>query len=168
MRVKQFRQIADEIAALYEVKDRAYGNSFGNTYEKLGIISAVTRISDKYNRLCNLATNKDIDNLGESLEDTLKDMAAYCIMTIMAIQGGKQKQEDVGYFPSPMNVNQIAGVHVGDVVCERLSELVTRKRKVKEIFLIITDILLTFEDGGFFRAKYEEEIKERFSIIKEI
>lgn len=168
MRVKQFRQIADEIAALYEVKDRAYGNSFGNTYEKLGIISAVTRISDKYNRLCNLATNKDIDNLGESLEDTLKDMAAYCIMTIMAIQGGKQKQEDVGCIPSPMNVNQIAGVHVGDVVCERLSELVTRKRKVKEIFLIITDILLTFEDGGFFRAKDEEEIKERFSIIKEL
>ena len=68
------------------MKDRCYGNSFGETYEKLGIISAVTRISDKYNRLCNLAVNKDIDNLGESIEDTLKDMAAYCIMTIIAIK----------------------------------------------------------------------------------
>lgn len=85
-RVEQFRQIAEEITDLYEMKDRAYGNSFGETYEKLGIISAVTRISDKYNRLCNLAVNKDIDNLGESLEDTLKDMAAYCIMTIMAMK----------------------------------------------------------------------------------
>lgn len=68
------------------MKDRCHGNSFGETYEKLGIISAVTRISDKYNRLCNLAVNKDIDNLGESLEDTLKDMAAYCIMTIIAMK----------------------------------------------------------------------------------
>lgn len=88
-RVKQFREISEEIATLYEVKDKAYGNSFGSTYEKLGIISAVTRISDKYNRLCNLAVNKDIDNLGESLEDTLKDMAAYCIMTIIAMKNRK-------------------------------------------------------------------------------
>lgn len=85
-RVDQFRQIAEEITDLYERKDKAYGSSFNQTYEKLGIISAVTRISDKYNRLCNLAVNKDIDNLGESLEDTLKDMAAYCIMTIIAMK----------------------------------------------------------------------------------
>lgn len=90
MRVKQFKKIADEICELYKVKDRCYANSFGDTFSKLGIISAVTRISDKYNRLCNLATNKDIDNLGESLEDTLKDMAAYCIMTIMEIQNEKK------------------------------------------------------------------------------
>lgn len=85
-RPERFREIAEQIAALYEKKDAAYGNSFGDTYGKLGIISAVTRISDKYNRLCNLATNPQIDNLGESLEDTLKDMAAYCIMTIMEIK----------------------------------------------------------------------------------
>ena len=36
-----------EIASLYEKKDALYGDSFGSTYEKLGIISAVTRISDK-------------------------------------------------------------------------------------------------------------------------
>ena len=89
-RPEKFRAIADEIAALYEKKDAAYGNSFGSTYKKLGIISAVTRISDKYNRLCNLATNKSIDNLGESIEDTLKDMAAYCIMTIMEMQNDKK------------------------------------------------------------------------------
>lgn len=85
-RPEKFRQIAEEIAVLYEKKDRAYGNSFGETFQKLGVISAVTRISDKYNRLCNLATNKDIDNLGESIEDTLKDMAAYCIMTVSELR----------------------------------------------------------------------------------
>ena len=85
-RVEKFKQIAEEITALYEKKDKAYGNSFGETYEKLGIISAVTRISDKYNRLCNLATNPNVDDLGESLEDTLKDLAAYSIMTLIAMK----------------------------------------------------------------------------------
>lgn len=85
-RPEKFRKIANDIADLYEVKDQCYGDSFGLTYKKLGIISAVTRLSDKYNRLCNLATNNDVDNLGESLEDTLKDMAAYCIMTIMNLE----------------------------------------------------------------------------------
>lgn len=84
-RPEKFRKIAEDIALLYEMKDRAYGDSFGSTYDKLGIISAVTRISDKYNRLCNLVTNPNVDDLGESIEDTLKDMAAYCIMTVMKL-----------------------------------------------------------------------------------
>ena len=86
--VTQFKEIADSLCRLYEMKNRAYGNSFGDTYKKLGIISAVTRISDKYNRLCNLATNPDIDNLGESIEDTLRDMASYCIMTLIEMKNG--------------------------------------------------------------------------------
>lgn len=84
--VKRFKEIATELGDLYEKKNKAYGNSYSDTYKKLGLISAVTRISDKYNRLCNLATNPDIDNLGESLEDTLRDMASYCIMTIMELK----------------------------------------------------------------------------------
>ena len=84
--VDRFREIANDLGELYEKKNAAYGNSFGETYQKLGIISAVTRISDKYNRLCNLATNPDIDNLGESLEDTLKDLASYAIMTLIELR----------------------------------------------------------------------------------
>lgn len=87
--VEQFKQIAKEISELYEKKNTAYGNSFGDTYKKLGIISAVTRISDKYNRLCNLTTNPSIDSLGESIEDTLKDLAAYAIMTLVELQNKK-------------------------------------------------------------------------------
>lgn len=86
-RPEKFREIAEQIATLYEKKDRAYGNSFGETFQKLGIISAVTRISDKYNRLCNLTTTlTPINDCGESIEDTLKDMAAYCIMTLMELK----------------------------------------------------------------------------------
>lgn len=88
-RVERFKEIALGLCELYEVKDKCYNNSFGTTFQKLGIISAVTRISDKYNRLCNLATNPDLDNLGESIEDTLKDMASYCIMTLIELDKNK-------------------------------------------------------------------------------
>lgn len=104
--VEHFKKIATELGELYEKKNKAYGNSFSDTYKKLGIISAVTRISDKFNRLCNLATNPDIDNLGESLEDTLRDMASYCIMTVMELENAK-----------PCGINPIDGsiVKVGDM-----------------------------------------------------
>ena len=83
---KSFSHIAEELTQLYERKNKAYGNSFGQTYQRLGIISAVTRISDKYNRLVSLATNPGIDDLGESIDDTLRDLASYCIMTLMERQ----------------------------------------------------------------------------------
>lgn len=90
--VEKFKQISSQICKLYEAKNAVYANSFGDTYKKLGIVSAVTRISDKYNRLCNLATNPDIDNLGESIDDTLRDMAAYCIMTLIELRGNDKER----------------------------------------------------------------------------
>jgi hypothetical protein len=90
--VTDFRAIANELSDLYAKKNAAYGNSFGETFGKLGIISAITRISDKYNRLVNLTTHPDIDNLGESIDDTLMDTAAYCIMTLVELRKHKQNE----------------------------------------------------------------------------
>ena len=90
--VTDFRTIANELSDLYAKKNAAYGNSFGETFGKLGIISAITRISDKYNRLVNLTTHPDIDNLGESIDDTLMDTAAYCIMTLVELRRRKQNE----------------------------------------------------------------------------
>jgi hypothetical protein len=88
--VKKFKEVAEQICNLYEKKNAVYGDSFSKTYSALGIISAATRISDKYNRLCNIVKNPDIDNLGESLEDTLMDLAAYSIMTIVKLKENEQ------------------------------------------------------------------------------
>ena len=93
-KVERFKEIAKEMGDLYEKKDKAYGDSFGDTYNRLGIISAITRISDKYNRLCQLATKPEIDDLGERIQDTLMDLANYSVMTIIEIDDhlfGKKK-----------------------------------------------------------------------------
>ena len=78
--------LCNHLNSIYEQKNNAYGNSFGETFEKLGIISAITRISDKYNRLVNLATHPEINKGDEVIEDTLLDMANYCLMTYMELQ----------------------------------------------------------------------------------
>lgn len=91
--VEKFREVAEQICNLYEKKDAAYGDSFSKTYGTLGIVSAATRISDKYNRLCNLVKNPNVDNLGESLADTLMDLAAYSIMTIVKLNENEQQNQ---------------------------------------------------------------------------
>ena len=85
-RVTEHEKLCKELHELYVRKNNAYGNSFGETFDKLGIISAITRISDKYNRLVNLATNPKIDCGDESIIDTLKDLSNYCLMTVLELK----------------------------------------------------------------------------------
>lgn len=82
------KEICDGIHELYLQKNAAYGDSFHKLYDDLGIISAVTQITHKYNRLKNLAVDKnnDIATNDESMIDTLLDMANYCILTVMEIE----------------------------------------------------------------------------------
>lgn len=94
--VEDFRKVTEDMIALYKRKNAAYGNSFSSTYNKLGILSAVTRLEDKHNRLCNLAKNPHLDDLGESVADTLIDIANYYVMTIMELRRGLQE----GHKPS--------------------------------------------------------------------
>lgn len=91
--LERFDEIAKQICELHRKKDTVYGNSFGKTFKKLGVISAVTRISDKYNRLEEIAINPSIDTLGESIEDTLKDLAAYAIMTLVELENRQKVKE---------------------------------------------------------------------------
>lgn len=91
--VAKHLELCGKLNKIYEQKNKAYGNSFGETFEKLGLISAVTRISDKYNRLVNLATHPDINKGDEAIEDTLLDMANYCLMTYMELTKGENNNE---------------------------------------------------------------------------
>lgn len=91
--VKRFRRIAQDLANLYSRKNEDYGDSFGRSVEKYGLISALTRMSDKFNRLESLIlAHGDAKVSDESLDDTLRDLAAYCIMTLVAREQQKEKE----------------------------------------------------------------------------
>lgn len=81
--VEHFEQITKEMSSMYAKKNADYGDSFSKSLDKYGIIAALTRISDKFNRLESLIVNKSNQVEDERLEDTLMDMASYCIMTKM-------------------------------------------------------------------------------------
>lgn len=84
--VSKHKEICDKLNEIYRKKNTDYGNSFGTMFSELGIITAITRIGDKYNRLKTLAIKESAEVNDESLKDTLLDMANYCIMTVMEIE----------------------------------------------------------------------------------
>lgn len=81
--------LCKEIHELYVKKNHDYGDSFGKTYKDLGIISAATRISDKYNRFVELAKGNEPLVSTETIRDTLIDMANYALMTIIELENNK-------------------------------------------------------------------------------
>lgn len=89
-KVKQFMDITDSLSKLYENKNHDYGDSFGISFKKYGKISALTRISDKFNRFESLMLGKEQKVQDEKVEDTLKDMASYCIMTLIEMQNNSK------------------------------------------------------------------------------
>lgn len=83
-------KICEELNKIYVNKNHDYGDSFGETFRKLGIISAVTRITDKTNRLQSLCRKQQKVN-DESIRDTLMDLANYAIMTIIELDEEKER-----------------------------------------------------------------------------
>ena len=88
-KAKKHEEICKKLNEIYKDKNHDYGDSFGDTFERLGIISAVTRITDKVNRLQRLSIVEAQVN-DESIKDTLMDLANYSIMTIIEL-GGKDE-----------------------------------------------------------------------------
>lgn len=89
--VHEHRELTTLLNSLYKVKNKKYGDSFGKKVRKRGLISALDRMEDKWNRLEHLIeNNEDGSDTDESLEDTLVDLANYCLMTVMEINHAKE------------------------------------------------------------------------------
>ena len=86
-KVKRFREITDNMADLYERKNKDYGDSFSNSLDEFGVIAGVVRLSDKMSRIKALTKNGEQLVLDESIKDTLQDLANYSIMTMMWLEG---------------------------------------------------------------------------------
>ncbi len=90
--VQDFEQVTSEMRELYKQKNHDYGNSFGRSFQKYGLISAITRMSDKWERIDSLC-QKQAEVKDESIRDTLIDLANYCVMTIMELDKKKAESE---------------------------------------------------------------------------
>lgn len=94
----RFRNITEKMRETFLKKNHDYGNSFHETWDEFGdkgIITALTQISHKYHRLMNigLGTKPLVD---ESIDDTLLDMANYCILTIMELEKARNNEKSNG------------------------------------------------------------------------
>ena len=79
-----YQYILNNLEDTYKRKNSDYGNSVGDTYEKFGDISFLTRITDKYNRILSLADKGECGEVkDEALEDTILDLANYCLLWLV-------------------------------------------------------------------------------------
>jgi hypothetical protein len=79
-------QICQELNALYDRKNKDYGDSFSKSYTEYGMSMPCIRLEDKLNRLKSLTKNNTQEVNDESIEDTLMDLANYSIMTLIELQ----------------------------------------------------------------------------------
>lgn len=78
------RDLVNQIHDVYVDKNMKYGDAFAETIEKYGMIAALTRMNDKFNRIEQFIVN-GFEDSEESLKDSLLDLANYCLMTVMEI-----------------------------------------------------------------------------------
>lgn len=88
----KFKEITDSMLQTYIKKNKDYGDSFSNSLNEFGLVAAVTRIGDKFNRIKSLIKKEEIQVKEESIADTLLDMANYCIMTKMWLENNNSKE----------------------------------------------------------------------------
>ena len=78
--MKEYKKIVTETMELCVKKNKDYGSSVEDTFEKFGDISYLVRITDKYNRICSLLQNGKAEVEDESCSDTIRDLANYAFL----------------------------------------------------------------------------------------
>jgi hypothetical protein len=88
----EYLKLLDDMRSLHVNKNAGYAGA-GNTdpwanfrmSEAFGVapfLGVLTRMSDKYIRITNLVKDPTNERVGESLDDTLMDLAAYALIAI--------------------------------------------------------------------------------------
>ena len=78
--MEEYKKIVTETMELCVKKNKDYGSSVEDTFEKFGDISYLVRITDKYNRICSLLQNGKAEVEDESCSDTIRDLANYAFL----------------------------------------------------------------------------------------
>lgn len=85
-KIEKFADLQQKEYNMYRLKNEKYSDSFTKSVKKYGLISALTRMSDKWNRLEELILSGDNGTEDETLIDTLMDLSNYCNMTIIELE----------------------------------------------------------------------------------
>lgn len=86
-KVQRFRELAAHIYNTYQKKNADYGDSFSRSIDLYGYVAGLVRMSDKWNRLnALLAPGAERKVEDEKVQDTLLDLASYCIMMAMEVE----------------------------------------------------------------------------------
>lgn len=88
-RVMQFRAVQDEALALFDVKNRDYGDAFAD----YGPVGVLVRLGDKLRRAGNISSTGVTLVKNEGLRDTLLDLHNYAAMAIMLMDEDKPPSE---------------------------------------------------------------------------
>jgi hypothetical protein len=91
----RYKQLLDDAWDLHVRKNAGYAGDDPDPFanfrmsEKLGIPAwqgSLVRLGDKFIRVNNLTKNPNLDQVNESLVDTLSDLAAYALITICLLE----------------------------------------------------------------------------------
>lgn len=82
LREQAHLDLCEKIHDVYKRKNADYGGSFTELYNKFGIQAANVFITIKYNRFQELL-EKEAQVVNESIDDTLLDLANYCLLTLV-------------------------------------------------------------------------------------
>lgn len=78
------KELCDQLNKTYSKKNADYGDSFAMTRAEFGNQAILIRLSDKFFRLKTLLQSGSAAQVpDESIEDTLLDLANYCLMEVV-------------------------------------------------------------------------------------
>ena len=81
----RFKEITDKMFETFKAKNHDYGSSFSNLFKECGMIYAYGHMAEKLERINSLRKN-EAKVKGESMKDSLYDLANYAILTIMELE----------------------------------------------------------------------------------
>ena len=81
----RFKEITDKMFETFKAKNHDYGSSFSNLFKERGMTYAYGHMAEKLERVKSLMKD-DAKVKGESMKDSLYDLANYAILTIMELE----------------------------------------------------------------------------------
>lgn len=86
--IEIFKSITSKLLDTFQTKNHDYGNSFSELFKDCGMTYAYGHMAEKLSRIKSLMKD-EAKVKGESMKDSLYDLANYAILTIMELEKEK-------------------------------------------------------------------------------